>query len=505
MIRKEQMPPMARPFGRIKLWTKKLCALVTAAAVLGLTPGLNAQAISASGAIAKGIDVSKHNGAVNWNQVASAGINFTFIKAGSAKSGVDPQFAANITGAQAAGLRTGVYLYSYATTPEQAAEEARMVLEWIAPYTVNYPIVFDIEDSCHKGLSDQQMIDIVNAFCFAIDGAGYYPVVYSYRNMFTGKLSNVGWDKWVASYGDTCEYNNNVCFWQYSSHGSVSGVSSRVDMNYQFKDYSQLIIPEGFIGHNGSVRFYRDWKMQTGWVDYNGTRYYLDGAGNLVSGWLTDADGSTYYLSPGDGSIARGQCQVDGANYYFTADGVKTMGWVVLNDQRYFYDPAMNGTMKTDWYSDEAGNYYFFDRSSGVMLTGAHNIDGADYLFSPEGIRASGMVAGADGSYYYDPASGQMVRGWFETAGKTCYADGAGHVVTGLCEIEKQLYYFDETGALVRNQPLELNGVSYQASPEGVLAEVVPAPAPATESAPATEPAPAPAAEPAPATAQAAG
>jgi len=477
MIRKEQITAaQRRPLARLKTAAKRLCALFAAAAVLGMMPAAEAAAVSASGAIARGIDVSKYNGAVNWNQVAASGINFTFIKAGSSKSGVDPQFAANMTGAQAAGLRTGVYLYSYATTPEQAAEEANMVLQWIAPYTVNYPIVFDIEDSCHKSLSNQELIDIINAFCTTIDAAGYYPAVYSYKNMFLGKLSNVGWDKWIALYQDTCDYNNNVCFWQYSSSGSVNGVGGRVDVNYQFKDYSQLIIQEGFIGHNGSVRFYRDWKMQKGWVDYNNTRYYLDGAGNLVSGWLTDADGSTYYLSPADGSIARGQCQVDGANYYFTAEGVKTVGWVVLNDQKYFYDPATGGAMKTDWYSDEAGNFYFFDRASGVMLTGAQNIDGADYLFSPEGIRMSGMVAMPDGSYYYDPASGQMVRGWFETAGRTCYADGAGHVVTGLYEIEKQLYYFDETGALVRNQALELNGVAYQASPEGVLGEI-PAPA----------------------------
>ncbi len=87
----------------------------------------------------------------------------------------------------------------------------------------------------------------------------------------------------------------------------------------------------------------------------------------------------------------------------------------------------------------------------------------------------SGMIVAADGSYYYDPASGQMVRGWFETAGKTCFADAAGHVVTGLYEIEKQLYFFDETGALIRNQTLELNGKTYTSSPEGILTEVIPA------------------------------
>lgn len=467
----------------------KLCAALLAVIMLGMVPAGSAMAVTKNGAIAQGIDVSKHNGTVNWSQVAASGIKFTFIKVGSTNSGIDPQFAANITGAQAAGLRTGVYLYSYAVTPEQAAAEANQVLEWIEPYTVNYPVVFDIEDKCHKNLTEQQLIDIINAFCTVIDGAGYYPMVYSSKNMFTGKLSITGWDKWVAQYNDSCEYNNNVCFWQYSSHGSISGVSGRVDVNYQYKDYSPLIIQEGFLGHNGSVRFYRNWKMQKGWVEYNGTKYYLDGAGNLVSGWLTDVSGSTYYLSPQDGSIARGQCVVDGADYYFTADGVKTSGWVVLNDRKYFYDPAANGVMKREWLSDEKGNFYYFDKTDGHMLTGAQVIDNAHYLFSPEGVRVTGMNAGEDGCCYYDPATGRMVTGWFETDNKTYYADEAGHIVTGVREIAGQPYYFDEAGALVRNQAVELEGKAYNTTADGVLTEVE-APAPEEE----TQPAPADAA-----------
>ncbi len=464
---------------KLKTVKQRICAAVLAVSVFMMAPCAEAFAVAPGGALARGIDVSMHNGAINWGQVASSGINFAFIKVGSTKSGVDPQFAANITGAQAAGIRTGVYLYSYAVTPEQAANEANLVLQWIDPYTVNYPIVFDIEDKCHRNLSNQQLIDIINAFCTTIDAAGYYPVVYSYKNMFTGKLSNVGWDKWVAQYADSCDYNNNVCFWQSSSRGSISGVNGNVDLDYQYKDYSQFIVPEGFVGHNGSVRFYRNWKMQRGWVAYNDTRYYLDGAGNLVSGWFTDTDGSTYYLSPADGSIARGQCAVEGGDYYFTADGVKTTGWVTVNDAKYFYEPASNGVMKREWLSDEQGNFYYFDPQDGHMLTGAQTIGGANYLFSPEGVRMSGMVAREDGSYYYDPASGQMVTGWFELPDKKCFADQAGHVVTGVYEIEKQLYYFDETGALVRNQTLELNGVIYNASAEGVLSEAVVEEAPA--------------------------
>ena len=195
-----------------KAWTKKICCAVLAAAVISMLPASNVQAVTASGAIARGIDVSKHNGAVNWAQVAATGIKFTFIKVGSTKSGVDPQFAANITGAQAAGLKTGVYIYSYATTPEQAINEANLVLQWIAPYTINYPIVFDIEDKCQKSLSNQQLIDIINAFCMTIDAQGYYPMVYTYKSMISQRMDNVGWDRWVAQYSDTLDTNNNVCF-----------------------------------------------------------------------------------------------------------------------------------------------------------------------------------------------------------------------------------------------------------------------------------------------------
>lgn len=72
-------------------------------------------------AAALGIDVSKYQGAINWGAVPSAGVTYTFIKVGSTKSGVDPAFAANVAGAQAAGIRTGVYIYSYATSVEEAS------------------------------------------------------------------------------------------------------------------------------------------------------------------------------------------------------------------------------------------------------------------------------------------------------------------------------------------------------------------------------------------------
>lgn len=409
---------------------RRLTALLLAAVLAWTFQAPSVYAVSASGAIAKGVDVSKHNGAVNWEQVKASGMQFTFIKVGSTKSGIDPNFASNITNAQAAGLKTGIYLYSYAVTPEEAVNEANLVLQWIDGYTVNYPVVFDIEDKCHKNLSSQQLIDIINAFCLTIDAAGYYPMVYSNKNMFVNKLSICGFDKWVAQYNDTCEYNNNVCFWQYTGSGKLNGFSGKVDINYQYKDYSSLIIQEGFLERNGNVRFYRNWRMQKGWVDYNGERYYLDQAGSLVRGWYTDETG-TYYLFPEDGRMAKGQCATAEGEYYFTAEGKKTTGWVVIGEQKFYYDSANNGMLKREWLSDDAGNYYFFDRTDGHMLTGPQIIDDAEYLFSAEGIRMTGMVTGEDGARYYDA----------------------------------------ETGVLVKNQAVTIDGVDYEASAEGILTQ----------------------------------
>ena len=104
---------------------KKAVAMLTAAALFAVIPGtVSEAAVSPAQAIAKGIDVSKWQGPIDWNSVAAQGYTFAFIKIGSSKSDLDPYFVPNMIGASAAGLRTGGYIYSYATTPEAAVAEA---------------------------------------------------------------------------------------------------------------------------------------------------------------------------------------------------------------------------------------------------------------------------------------------------------------------------------------------------------------------------------------------
>ena len=319
---------------------KRIFTLCLAGA-LALAPGLQAEAIGAGSSIARGIDVSKHNLAIDWSQVPSSGVSFVFVKAGSTNSGIDPYFDANMRGANGAGLRTGVYLYSYATNVEEAKNEANQLLQWIGSYTVNYPVVYDVEAPCHKNMSQGQLQELINAFCSIIEANGYYPVVYSSRNMFRDKIGNIGYDKWVAQYADALEYEG-ASFWQNTSHGSVAGIPTRVDMNYQFKDYASLIVADGFAPRGDQMVFYAGYRMQRNcWANWEDKKYHLDENGFVQKGcWFEDETGR-YFLATKDGHALREDVTIEGQDYYFDENAVMQRGLVTRPDGNvYYYDPA---------------------------------------------------------------------------------------------------------------------------------------------------------------------
>ena len=125
-----------------------MAMMVTAVAA----PFLSAHTMAAS-PLAMGIDVSMYQGTIDWQAVKDSGVKFVFIRVGNVEKGIDPYFAANMAGANAVGLRTGVYIYSYAKTVEEVTAEAAMVLNAIAPYTVSFPVVIDYEDNTCKKAS----------------------------------------------------------------------------------------------------------------------------------------------------------------------------------------------------------------------------------------------------------------------------------------------------------------------------------------------------------------
>jgi GH25 family lysozyme M1 (1,4-beta-N-acetylmuramidase) len=206
--------------------------------------------------ILAGIDVSKWNGTIDWTKVAQTQ-KFTFIRVGgrySSSGGLysDSKYKENIENAYDAGLDVGVYFFSQAITADEAKKEAEYILSLVESYKskINLPIVFDFEyysggRLAKAKLSDTQRTEIVNAFCKTVEDAGYTACLYANISMIVSDLNISSIDDkyavWVARYNTrvsttTLAYDKKYAYWQYSSTGSVSGISGNVDMNhgYQF-------------------------------------------------------------------------------------------------------------------------------------------------------------------------------------------------------------------------------------------------------------------------------
>lgn len=199
----------------------------------------------------KGIDVSSHQGKIDWEKVAADGVEFAFIRAvyrgyGTGKLVEDEMFETNVEGALAAGIKVGVYVYSQAITEEELLEEANLVLEKVAPYEIQCPIVYDVErvSSDNKGRMDQITVEertaLTALFCETVENAGYQSMIYHNLEMGALMLDLTAleeYDKWFAYYSDDMYYPYAYGIWQYSSKGTVAGVSGDVDLNISFTEF----------------------------------------------------------------------------------------------------------------------------------------------------------------------------------------------------------------------------------------------------------------------------
>lgn len=190
----------------------------------------------------KGIDVSKHNGTVDWERAAGS-IDFAIIRAGYGKTYVDPWFERHLAGAQAAGLRVGVYHYSYALTVEDARAEARHLLSIINGRHFDMPLWFDMEDAdgykAKNGFtfSWPNISAITQAFIDTIRAAGYQCGVYASKSWFEDYI-NVDADAiWLAQWASKPTYAGKFDVWQNSDSGTVRGVTGKVDTNVLYTEF----------------------------------------------------------------------------------------------------------------------------------------------------------------------------------------------------------------------------------------------------------------------------
>jgi GH25 family lysozyme M1 (1,4-beta-N-acetylmuramidase) len=209
----------------------------------------------------KGIDVSQFQGTVDWDAVKNAGYQFAMIRAGYGFGTLDQQFERNISECNRIGLPVGVYWFCYATSPETARQEADGCVSAIAPYKLEYPICYDIEQdtlnyAARMGVTVTASLatQFIESFCNRVEELGYFAMFYSNRNFFNQFFNTQLSDKYALWYA---YYNSQIdatdCgMWQYTDQGSVPGVSGPVDLDISFVDYATVIRNAGLNHLDGS-------------------------------------------------------------------------------------------------------------------------------------------------------------------------------------------------------------------------------------------------------------
>ena len=192
-----------------------------------------------------GVDVSSHQGRIDWEAVAADGVEFAMIRIGyrgyaDGQINEDALARANIEGARAAGLAVGAYFFSQAVTPQEAAREAAWSVAFLEDFELDLPLVFDWEhvedpEARTAGIEDRALLtECARSFLDTAEAAGYEPMLYfngyQSRDLYDLKaLENYGF--WLAQYTDGLDFSYAVDLWQYTESGQVAGIQGKTDVN----------------------------------------------------------------------------------------------------------------------------------------------------------------------------------------------------------------------------------------------------------------------------------
>ena len=201
--------------------------------------------------VKNGIDVSKHNGRIDWDVAKNSGkIEFAILRAGLGRiaSQKDKQFDRNYSECKRLDIPIGAYWYSYAMSPAEARQEAKAFLEVINGKTFEYPVYFDIEEDKQLKLGKKAVSDMITAFCETLEDAGYFVGVYTSRSSFQNYVDNTcktAYTSWVAEWGNKLNYADptDMC--------TIPGIQGRVDLNECYRDFPSIIKR---LGKNGFAK-----------------------------------------------------------------------------------------------------------------------------------------------------------------------------------------------------------------------------------------------------------
>jgi len=491
-------------------------------------PGSNVQL--QTGPYYMGIDVSYWDGEViDWTKVRNAGVRFVFVRVGyaslgSGKLNEDYMFISNIQGAYNAGINVGVYFYSQATTPAEAKAEANYMISRIEPYRnyITLPLVMDMESPetyngsttywARANVSKAQVAINYLAFADVVNKAGYVPMFYTYTSWITQNLggsmsviNNSGYPVWLAEYPSTVGEKPPLFaklygaiykydFWQYSSTGRISGISTNVDCNRWYStdlfkydrryhwvkdaggwrcynsDNEQVV--SGF-GHDSQGWAWMNadgyWEEYTGWVESDGEWYYVEDGYRLANCWLSDSNGWCY--AGDDGKLIRNGFARDSQGWaWMNADGYfeSVTDWVKADAWYY----TVNGYRQENaWFKDTKGWCYV--GSDGRMVRNGWAKDSAGWCWlGSDGHPVKDIWLTSGGYWYYVKPNGYMAADtWVKDTVDWCYVDSDGRMVRNdWVKDSKGWCWLGNSGHPAKDTWVESDGDWYYVKPSGYMA-----------------------------------
>lgn len=347
------------------------------------------------------VDVSEHQGSINWNNVKNAGITHAIIRVayrGYGKSGnlrSDSYYKRNIENAYNAGIKVGVYIYSQALNKREARAEADFILNRIKPYKskIKMPVVFDYEYSpvrtgrfVYGKISKTAETNNCIAFCEKVEDAGYDAMVYGNYSMLKSmkyKTLQSKYKIWLAQYNKSTSYPGEFYMWQYSSSGRVKGIGGRVDVNYIYEKKNQqddeqiedieeeikFVCPEKidvdeneeqvFIMSDGTT-------ADSCWIEYEGEYYHVDENGYKMTDF-NEIDGKLYYFDEDGKALSKKWLTKDGEKYYLIDKGEVAKGYRKIGYYYYLFDNL--GVMQKDETTLDGKKYKLLENGKAVIFT----------------------------------------------------------------------------------------------------------------------------------------
>ena len=436
------------------------------------------------------IDVSYHQGTINWTKVKNAGIDYVILRAGyrASASGTlnkDKMFETYIKDAQKAGLKVGAYIYSQAISVEEAEAEADFILNRIKNYTIDLPVVFDYEYyGAQEGrlynahLSKSEKTKCAEAFCKKVSAAGYQAMVYANASFCESELDTAALHKkyqiWMARYNSYSykesrdkgvRYGGQIDFWQCSESAKVDGIdSTSVDFNWWYKSKNAQagsgVVYDSAMGAwvyqvNGKIDTdytgvaYNSngwWYVKNGKVDFTYT-----GLASNANGWWYIRNGQVDFTYTGFAGNANGNWYVENGQITFRKNGIEygtvkgKTGWWHVKGSQVVRDTTVAENEKGWWYvkngqvdfsytglaSNENGWWYVKNGQVDFKYNGfAENEKGWWYL-------EDGQVTFAKNGVEYGTVKGKT--GWWHI--KESKAD---LTYTGFAENENGWWYLED-------------------------------------------------------------